>query len=179
MEQTTVFDSFEDAAKALLLSTCATLNSTKVEYLIVGGWVPVIRGGAPNLQHPGTRDVDVLFTDDDVERVEPAYEALLNAGFIPSAKHEFQLLRGLEIGKTTFIFNVDLMHRAIQEDSPEILIDISDFGLKDPSDPSGKRWAKSIIFPGAEAIFTSHLWSSVQIGGKDLTGKLVKWISRC
>ena len=59
------YSSLGTAVRALLTETCALLNSGGVEYVVAGGWVPLLRGRSnAGLHHPGTRDVDVLFNDD-------------------------------------------------------------------------------------------------------------------
>jgi len=40
-----MFKGLDEAAHALLLSTCKVLNDTGVQYAIAGGWVPVLRRG--------------------------------------------------------------------------------------------------------------------------------------
>jgi hypothetical protein len=76
------YPSLGEAARALLVEACTVLNERKVEYVIAGGWVPVLRGASDGiLQHPGTRDVDVLFNDDR-GAVKSAVELLLASGFV-------------------------------------------------------------------------------------------------
>ena len=55
------FETLDQAARALLIETCGLLDEKRIGYVIAGGWVPVLRGTGPDLVHPGTRDVDVLF----------------------------------------------------------------------------------------------------------------------
>src|SRR5690606_40663116 len=45
-----------DGAKGLLVETISAIESTDLEYLIVGGWSPYLRNKT-NLTHPGTKDV--------------------------------------------------------------------------------------------------------------------------
>jgi hypothetical protein len=166
-----MFETFETAARALLVTSCRILNSVDVEYVIVGGWVPVIRGGRLDLTHPGTRDVDVLFRDLGSDAVSRAARGLLEGGFVPSAKHEFQLLQQIHVGGREFIFNVDLMHPAERIKNPELYADIFDLGAPDAHDPTGKRWLKSIVFESAEIVFSKALWSYVEVKGPDLNAQ--------
>jgi hypothetical protein len=166
-----MFETFEAAARALLLTTCQVLNESSVEYTIVGGWVPVLRGGRQDLFHPGTRDVDVLLSNRDPSVVKIAAEKLLDRGFTPSAKHEFQLLRQVRVGERDFLFNIDLMHPAEQTANPELFSDIFDLGAPDSNDPTGKRWLKSIIFQSAHVVFDRALWSHLEVDGLDLEGQ--------
>ena len=164
-----MFTTIESAARGLLLSTCATLNSKHIRYVIAGGWVPVLRGGVEGLQHPGTRDVDVLFND-SLDHMNLAVTALLETGFRPSAKHEFQLLLPIKVQDRTFVFNVDLMHPSEQQHAPGMFADIFDLGVNDAYDPTGKRWIKSIIFPSSRIVFNEHLWSALAETGIDAQG---------
>ena len=38
------YPSLGEAARALLVEACTVLNKKRVEYVIAGGWVPVLRG---------------------------------------------------------------------------------------------------------------------------------------
>ena len=165
-----VFKDFDEATLALLLSTCAVLNN-RIEYVIAGGWVPILRGSLDRIKHPGTRDVDVLFNDDKVKIREAALQ-LLNVGFLPSAKHEFQLLRRMTVGARNFVFNIDLMHPSEQRMDPSLFEDIFDLGISDAYDPTGKRHLKSIAFPSAAIVFEQKLWSSITISGRDIEGQM-------
>jgi hypothetical protein len=124
---------------------------------------------AVGLEHPGTRDVDVLFND-ELSHVSRAIKALMRHGFIPSGKHEFQLLLPIEVGKTNFIFNVDLMHPREQQENPGMFADIFELGVDDAYDPTGRRWMKSIIFSGAAIVFNKALWPHVNTKGTDARG---------
>src|SRR5664279_239389 len=121
-----MFPNFEVATRALLLTTCEAIVTTSTDFVVVGGWVPFLRGGGEGLVHPGTRDVDVLFNSKNTINVGKAAEALLRRGFTPSAKHEFQLLHPIRVGTRDFIFNVDLMHPAQQQAQPDLFCDIFD-----------------------------------------------------
>jgi hypothetical protein len=168
-----MFQSVDDAARALLLTTCRILDRDGVQYVIAGGWVPYFRGGIPSLTHPGTRDVDVLFKD-NTKQVEQATRALSNAGFVYSGKHDFQLFLPVTVGKQRFIFNVDLMHSAEQHKQPQMFADIFELGVEDAYDPTGKRWVRSIRFLGAEVVFEEALWSNLAVTGTDTAGATVE-----
>lgn len=162
-----MFAGLDEAAQGLLLSTCNALNNSGVQYVIAGGWVPILRGGVLDIQHPGTRDVDILFND-EIGSVRNAVQTLLEAGFLPSAKHEFQLLYTIKVGNMDFIYNVDLMHPGEQDEAPGMFSDIFDFGVSDPSDPSGKHWAKSIIFPAASIIFGDYALDNTRLNSPNI-----------
>jgi hypothetical protein len=155
------------------LTACQILNRDGVQYAIAGGWVPYLRGGIPNLTHPGTRDVDVLFKD-KISQVERATKALSNAGFVYSGKHDFQLFLPINVGEQSFIFNVDLMHSDEQHKQPQMFADIFELGVEDAYDPTGKRWIRSIRFLGAEVVFEEALWSNLAVTGMDTAGVTVE-----
>ena len=54
--------SIEEASLVLLNDVCTSLSDTNSEFVIVGGWVPYLRVTTDAFKHPGTRDVDVLFS---------------------------------------------------------------------------------------------------------------------
>jgi len=164
----TEFDSFDEATRALLLSTCEVLGD-QLEFVIAGGWVPILRGNIEGILHPGTRDVDVLLSDTSTN-VEDALKRFLKGPFTPSAKHEFQVMRPLCVGKRHYMFNVDLMHPKEQTEKPSLFVDHFDMGTFDAYDPSGKRWLKSIAFASAAIVFKKRLWSNVVVRGKDALG---------
>jgi imidazolonepropionase-like amidohydrolase len=71
--------------------------------------------------------VDVLFNDDR-GAIKSAVELLLAGGFVLSAKHEFQLLKALQVGPSEFVFNIGLMHPAEASTRPQMFQDIMDLG---------------------------------------------------
>jgi hypothetical protein len=168
-----VYSSLSEAARALLVEACTVLNERKVEYVIAGGWVPVLRGGSDRtLRHPGTRDVDVLFNDDR-GAIRNAVEHLLASGLKPSAKHEFQLLKALPVGGREFLFNIDLMHPAEAVARPELFQDIMDFDIRSDYDPESPKM-KSICFKSSAIIFEQNLWSRLKVAAVDLGGKEIE-----
>jgi hypothetical protein len=161
-----MFVSIDAAARGLLVTTCEALNAREITYVVAGGWVPLLRGGASGLCHPGTRDVDVLFRDKD--GVREATGALLNEGLVYSGKYEFQMMLPVAVSDQEFIFNVDLMYQ--DEQQPELYADIFQLGVLDAYDPTGKRWVKSIAFPSAGIVFEQALWSNIRENGPDVSG---------
>ncbi len=164
------YASLAEGARALLVEACSVLNEKGVEYVIAGGWVPVLRGSSDTtLHHPGTRDVDVLFNDDR-ETIRNAVQLLLASGFVLSAKHEFQLLKALQVGSREFVFNIDLMHPTEASTSPEMFQDIMDLGIDDNYDENSPK-VKSICFPSSAIIFERNLWSMFKVAATDSDGK--------
>lgn len=173
---TYVFSSLDEACRGLLLTTSALLTDANVDYVVAGGWVPIILGSPhPTLKHPGTRDVDVLLLDDETGP-KAAADVLLRADFRPSAKHEFQLLRDARVaddkgGERTFVFNIDLMHPKESAQRSEMFADILDFGVKDDYDPSGSRHMKSIAFKSAMIVVEEKLFESAPVRGRNFDGR--------
>lgn len=164
------FPDLNDACKGLLVTTAEVLNTSGLRYVVAGGWAPILAEPEhPSLVHPGTRDVDVLMTDDPAA-VEAAAKALLAARFRPSAKHEFQLLRDATVGARDFVFNIDLMHPYEARSTPETYSDIFDLGVNDDYDPSGSRHMKSIAFRSALIVYEQKLFTGVPVTAPNLDG---------
>jgi hypothetical protein len=168
----TTFSSLNAAAKALLLTSVQALASTGVFYVIAGGWTPVLYEPThPFLKHPGTRDVDVLLLD-EVARSADAARALIKAGFRPSAKHEFQLLRSAQVGRHEFVFNIDLMHPKEGSEASDLFHDLFDLELEDLSPVEEPRFVKSIALPSSSLIAEHMLYAHVPVTGTDLDGSI-------
>lgn len=150
------------AQRGILVETCQALLANKVEYVIAGGWVPYLRVMHSAVKHPGTNDVDVLFND-KLEPLKLAVKALLDAGYVPSAKHPFQLLKRLNVDEEPFVFNVDLMHPVEQARDENMFQDIIDLGVKDDYDSEQTHIIKSISFPSSRIIFDENLWSNFEV----------------
>ncbi len=75
-----------EANRGILAEACEIMGGMSVEYVVVGGWVPYLRGSEHRLRHPGTSDVDLLFNG-DFDRVKAAVPEFFKAGYVPSAKH--------------------------------------------------------------------------------------------
>tara|TARA_B100000678_G_C18191917_1_gene495734 strand:+ start:371 stop:1165 length:795 start_codon:yes stop_codon:yes gene_type:complete len=150
--------SIEEASLVLLNDVCTSLSDTNSKFVIVGGWVPYLRVTTDAFKHPGTRDVDVLFSGkQDMPKV--ATQKLLKNGFMVSAKHEFQLFRVVEISNQKFVFSVDLLHPS-SRDRPEMFRDVLSLDIRDTYDPTGTRHIRSIAFGMSDLIFEEELWSS-------------------
>ncbi len=158
------YRSISEAVQGFLVHTCGLLANKKINHIVVGGWVPFLRGKHHRLVHPGTRDVDILF-DDNREAIRRAANLLLDAEYLASAKHEFQLLKTLRVSGRNFVFNVDLMNPSEARESPELFSDILDLGVRDDYDLSGTRHIKSIAFPSAHVVFENSFWSYVDTEG--------------
>jgi len=122
------YDSLLDASYALLGEVVEIVQPLDHQFVVVGGWSPYLLNSVP-IRHPGTRDVDILFAEGaSPGALRSVVQALLRRGFLPSAKHHFQLLRILRVRETDLIFNVDLLHplessRGDPSFKPEMFVD--------------------------------------------------------
>ena len=143
-----------DGAKCLLGECCNLLNENEVEYLIVGGWSPFLFN-SNGINHPGTKDVDVLFKKGFEEnQLKEVIEIFLKNGFYQSAKHNFQLLREIEIKGYKFIYNMDLLHPDNQEKKSEMFVDHIDFPVKESEITMVNYKSKTILLPKSDLFFT-------------------------
>jgi hypothetical protein len=158
-----------DAARGLLVETCQTLERVGVSYVIVGGWCPYLLAEHPTLTHPGTQDVDVLF-EDEPEGVTRAARELLSSGWIPSAKHPFQLLQPRTVEGQQLMFNIDLLHPKEASSSQDMFNDILDLGVRDDYNVPETHRIKSISFPSAQIVFDEKLQQFEPVCGTDRHG---------
>ena len=166
------FNSMEDAVKALLVTTVGIVSETQHKFLVIGGWVPYLRNTSA-YRHPGTRDIDILFSDAKVSKaLSDVIEKLLSNGFLPSAKHDFQLLLPVKVGTHELVFNVDLLHPSETIENPELLVDHFDLGIND-SELNENRAVRSIVLPSSELLFRDGFFSTYQLEARALNGSLV------
>lgn len=154
-----------EGVRGILVEACSILNAAAIEYVVAGGWVPYLRAQPNALHHPGTHDVDLLFND-DAEPIRESVKALLLAGYVPSAKHEFQFLKKLDIAGQDFVYNIDLMHPAEGKFGAGMFHDILDLGIREDYDPLTTHTIKSICFQSAKIIFDQALWSPFAVDGE-------------
>jgi len=145
------------AAEGLLCEVVKLVDTTELEFVVIGGWSPYYLNNGP-ITHPGSRDVDLLFKEGAKSKtLVPAIEILTQNGFLHSAKHEFQMLRVLDIDGEKFVFNVDLLHADDAVAAPDMFADhvtlpirLSDFN------PDGFV-QKSIKVPTSDFLFEGHV----------------------
>lgn len=150
-----------DGANELLREAVQLLGDVGKDTVLVGGWGPYIR----NLgSHPGTKDVDILFpksyTRDDIAK---ATKPFLDAGFLLSAKHDFQLFRPYRIGNHSYVFNVDLLHPVIQKTSMAEFMDIIDLDIT--FDGKMAKAVKTICIVGGNIMFDHKLYVETNYSG--------------
>ena len=169
------FHSVQDACHALLLTTAAVLSAADVEFVVVGGWSPVLlAGGHETLRHPGTNDVDVLLNDKDPNPIQRGVRGFLDLGFVPSAKHPFQLLKRVEVDGGPLVFNVDLLcpreiGRAF-DPVADMFTDILDLKIRERKDSLETRFIQSIAFEASGTVLDKKMFMRTPVSGVDLDG---------
>ena len=178
-------DNLLDGARELLLETVSTLDKASIgDYLVIGGWCPYLRNKS-GLRHPGTLDVDLLFRAGDREgALSPAIDALLNAGFVLSAKHSFQLLFEKAIRGKRLIYNVDLLHPSMSAKESEMFVDHLDLDIPLAADGDRVKKSTSIILPNSKVLFDEELFSEYSLCGVsirlvDFTGMFLTKMDSC
>jgi hypothetical protein len=147
------YESLNAAAKGLLGEATSIATECGKEFAVVGGWSAVLRNTAA-VSHPGTRDVDLLFSEGGTkEALRDVVSAFLDRGYLLSAKHEFQVLRTLSVGGRSFVFNVDLLHPHEGEVSGDLCVDQLSFPIPHEDYKSTYVFTKSIALPNAGFVF--------------------------
>jgi hypothetical protein len=163
------FDSMQAAVQALLVDVTSFINSTGHSYLIIGGWSPVLRN-TTSCVHPGTRDIDILFADANVrDTLADVISGLLKRGYKVSAKHDFQLLRVINVQGHELVFNVDLLHPSETVKNPEMMVDHFDLGITD-RDLGDSKHIKSIVLPSSQLLFLEGFYDKFDLEAQNLAG---------
>lgn len=174
-----------DGSREVLLDAVGMLADEGMDdYVIIGGWCPYLRNSS-GLKHPGTLDVDILFRDAYQHgAIGSIIEALKKKGFIPSAKHPFQMLIEKPVGGESLIYNIDLLHPLMTEDVPSMFVDHLELDV--PIDDTERRLKRmcSIVQPNSAILFDHKLFSSFQLDGVvfnlvDFTGMFVTKMDSC
>lgn len=156
----------QEGARKLLVDSVRPLGQfQELEYVVIGGWCPVLRNET-NLSHPGTLDVDLLFRESYRSgELEPVIEALMGEGFVPSAKHPFQLMKKYEISGKCFIFHIDLLHPNMLEegDPASLFVDHLDLDVPLSEEELATRKMMSIVLPNSEVIFRERLHDTKRV----------------
>lgn len=144
------------------MEVATILNRSNHEYLIVGGWSPYLRNSTP-LVHPGTKDVDILLPDATVVNgIDYLIEEFLSKGFLPSAKHHFQLLKPIAIGEQELVFNIDLLHPSETINNPEMHVDHFDLHILETE--FGKPFhLRSIVLPSSQLLFEGKFFDNLEV----------------
>lgn len=151
------YSSIESAATGLLVEVISLVSSTNMEFAVCGGWSTVLRN-AKDGQHPGTRDVDLLFSEASEEgALRETIELFLQNGYLVSAKHEFQVLRCISVNEHRLVFNVDLLHPKETAKSPSIFVDHLELPIPYQDYEPDRVRMKSIALPSAAVLFDGFI----------------------
>ncbi len=149
-------DNIQEGAKILLTDTAKILNENAVNYIIVGGWSPYLLNSTA-IRHPGTKDVDILFENAyKPEELKEIISKFIDAGFILSAKHDFQLFKKIPVRDFEFIYNIDILHPSETTWETEIFIDHIELDVPKDEFQDENFKMKSIMLPDSNFLFDGH-----------------------
>ena len=178
-------ESVLEGAKELLFETISTLSSAGVnDYIVIGGWCPYFLNTS-EMAHPGTLDVDLLFRDGSRDgALGRSIKALRQKGFIPSAKHGFQLLLEKQIGAERLIYNVDLLHPQMSETDKNMFVDHLDLDVPLDEYKRQVKKVKSIVQKNSLVLFEESLYvkspiPEAEFNLVDFTGMFITKMDSC
>lgn len=153
-----------DGSKQLLTESIHLVGDMVNQVVFVGGWGPYLRHTDI---HPGTKDVDILFPMNYSKVIIiGVLENFLNNKFYISAKHDFQLCRAYELGKRTYIFNVDLLHPTEGKIEKVDFVEIMDLDVT--TDGIRVKPIISINIQFGDIIHSEKLIEQVEFAGKKI-----------
>lgn len=132
--------------------------------MVIGGWCPVLRNTS-DITHPGTLDVDLLFRDSyQSGSLKEVSKKFIDAGFMPSAKHPFQLLKPQEIGGKNFVYNIDILHPGMLNNKYQVGMFVDHLDLDVPLN-EGEELKKvvSIVLPNSAILFKENLYDNYTV----------------
>jgi hypothetical protein len=151
----------DDAVHGLLGEAVRVLAPLDQPYVVIGGWSPVLLAKGA-VRHPGTLDVDVLFNGGEARlELESAFRSFLERGYLPSAKHPFQVIRVLQVSGRPMAFNIDLLHPSASDDDvplDDLFVDQLDLGIPVDEFLKATYFMKSIVTPDIRFVFDDERW---------------------
>jgi len=149
-----IYSSVLEASKGLLVDAISLLERVHINFIVIGGWCPLLRNTRHDIPHPGTKDVDILFKDADIPgQLQEVVREFLDAGYVLSAKHDFQLLFPLDVQGQTLVFNIDLLHPSEGKNNPEVFVDHFEFDFCENEGLRNTQKVKSIVLPSSAVLF--------------------------
>lgn len=138
------FSNEQDGAKAILGEACKVLQAARIDYVVLGGWIPFLFN-SNELPHPGSFDVDLLLNPNTTKvEFNKTVEEFKKIGYMLPAKNKFQLYKPLSVDGEQLVFHIDMLHinYAPYQDEDDFYI----------------NWGKmqSINGPGTDLIFTHN-----------------------
>lgn len=145
------------ASAGLLGRAVEVMGQIELPFVVIGGWSPYLLNKG-QIRHPGTRDVDLLFEDGATPgALREVVKALIGAGFLLSAKHEFQLLQVLRVAGIEFVFNVDILHASEARKNPQMFVDHVSLPVRVSEFGPATVPARSIVVPVSRFLFSGHI----------------------
>ena len=130
--------------------------------MVVGGWSPYLRYKGC-LSHPGTKDVDILLSDAAAEfGIRKIIDIFLSNGYLVSAKHDFQLLKSVEVDGRNLVFNIDLLHPSETQRNPELFVDQFDLKIYE-NDLDEIKFVRSMVLPSSKILFKNEFNSQFKV----------------
>jgi hypothetical protein len=156
------YEHLEDARKALLCDAVSIAQSSGEPFAVVGGWSPLLLNSHP-IKHPGTKDVDLLFAHGvSPGQLQRACNLFLSAGYYPSAKHPFQLIRIMKVASQELAFNIDLLHPC-EQSALDFFVDHIELPVPMTSFYDANLAMKSVAVPASRFIFEYNRIARVQV----------------
>ncbi len=114
-------------------------------------------------------DVDILFKESyQTGSLKDVIEHFINSGFMPSAKHPFQLLKTQNINGKNFVYNIDLLHPHMLDNQDQIGMFVDHLELDVPlnNHEIQLKEMKSIVLPNSEILFREKLFDTFTKSGE-------------
>ena len=91
--------------------------------------------------------------------LKPVISAFLESGYLSSAKHPFQLFRTAKIRDVDFLFNVDLLHNAPEQEDYDLFVDHLDL----VHDDVVLYQYRSIVVPMSKLLFENTCSHAIEV----------------
>lgn len=157
----TNYDNLLAGAKGLLGDCVKLLSKTKQDYVIVGGWSPLLLNNG-TIRHPGTHDVDLLFSEGKTEgELKDIFNLFLTNGYLTSAKHNFQLLKVISVAGRDFVYNVDFLHSSDNQKREDMFVDHLKLPVPLNEYQDSTYIEMSIKAPNSEVLFREKLYENI------------------
>jgi hypothetical protein len=153
-----------DGAKGVLGDCVRILSRFEQKYVVIGGWSPFLLNSKMPIEHPGTKDVDLLFEKGAIKgNLHNIFKAFLLSGYKISAKHQFQLLKVINVGDKDFVYNVDFLHAENSNESVEMFVDHLELAIPIHEYKDDTYVEKSINAPHSDSIFHYNLFDTIEV----------------
>ena len=149
-------------AKGLLGDCIRILSDINPNYVVVGGWSPLILNSG-QIKHPGTHDVDLLFSEGYKEgQLGDVFNLFLSNGYKTSAKHRFQLLKIISVAGREFVYNIDFLHSSDNQTREDMFVDHLKLPVPLNEYCDETYMEMSIKAPNSEVLFRYGLFETIE-----------------